>query len=142
MARAPDRCCSPTAAWASNTERTSRKLPGGAQDRSLGYPPGAVRKAPTARTCGNSGSRWPHQAESAITQSSSPLGTVGYRVISVRTAYSSGKKVRSRASRRKGTPLDPPVPRLNPIVRSTVLRCRKRQNWKFSSRSTSSSQAS
>ena len=62
--------------------------------------------------------------------------------ISARTAYSSGKNVSSSARRRNGTPLEPPVPRLEPMVRSTVLRCRKRQSWKLSSRSTSSSHAS
>src|SRR6185312_275207 len=56
-----------------------------------------------------------------------------------RTAYSSGKNVSSNARRRNGTPL---VPLLPPIVRCTVLRCRNRQSWKFSSMSTSSSQVS
>ena len=35
------------------------------------------------------------------------------------------------------TPSVPPVPRLKPITRSTVVRCRKRQSWKRSSTSTS-----
>ena len=62
--------------------------------------------------------------------------------ISVRTAYSSGKKVSSSARCRNGAPLDPPVPGFEPMMRSTVLRCRNRQSWKLSSRSTSSSQVS
>ena len=46
----------------------------------------------------------------------------GYLPISVRTAYSSGKKVRSSAFCRKPTPDDPPVPVLKPMVRCTVRR--------------------
>src|SRR5215211_510276 len=65
-----------------------------------------------------------------------------YWPISVRTAYSSGKKVKSSAFCRKRTPEDPPVPVLKPIVRCTTRRCRNRQNWKLSSTSTSDSQAS
>ncbi len=64
------------------------------------------------------------------------------RPISVRTAYSSGKNVSSSARLRNGAPLDPPVPVFIPMTRSTVLKCRNRQSWKFSSRSTSSSQVS
>src|SRR5690606_24064817 len=74
------------------------------------------------------------------------VGGAGVRVahapISVRTAKSSGKKVRSRAFCRKPTPELPPVPRFMPMMRWTVLRWRKRHSWKLSSRSTSSSQAS
>src|SRR4051794_34054231 len=55
----------------------------------------------------------------------------------VRPEYSWGKKVRSGALRRKVAPLEPPVPVLPPIIRSTVFRCRNRQNWKASSTSTS-----
>ena len=43
------------------------------------------------------------------------------RPISVRTANSSGKKVRSRAFCKKPTPLEPPVPRFVPIMRMTVF---------------------
>ena len=39
-----------------------------------------------------------------------------------RTAYSSGKKVRSSARRRKSTPLEPPVPCRMPMVRETTWR--------------------
>ncbi len=46
----------------------------------------------------------------------------GYLPISVRTAYSSGKKVRSSAFCKKPTPDDPPVPVLKPMVRCTVRR--------------------
>ena len=42
--------------------------------------------------------------------------------ISVRTAYSSGKKVKSNAFCKKLTPDEPPVPVLKPIVRCTVRR--------------------
>ena len=44
--------------------------------------------------------------------------------------------------RRKPTPEEPPVPRLWPMIRSTVFMCRKRQSWKLSSTSTSSSHIS
>ena len=40
---------------------------------------------------------------------------------------------------RKATPDEPPVPRLKPMMRSTVFMWRKRQSWKLSSTSTSSS---
>src|SRR4029453_884236 len=62
--------------------------------------------------------------------------------ILVRTAYSSGKNVRSRAFCRKRTPEEPPVPVLKPMVRCTVRRWRNRQNWKLSSTSIRDSQAS
>src|SRR6185312_6638676 len=42
--------------------------------------------------------------------------------ISVRTAYNSGKNVNSSALARKPAPLEPPVPRLKPIVLVTVFR--------------------
>ena len=45
-----------------------------------------------------------------------------YLPISVRTAYSSGKNVRSSAFCKKRTPDDPPVPVLKPMVRCTVRR--------------------
>jgi hypothetical protein len=78
-----------------------------------------------------------------VVQPACLVGEVAHELpISVRTAYSSGKKVSSRALRRKPTPLEPPVPRLKPMVRSTVLTWRNRHSWKFSSRSTSSSQVS
>src|SRR5690606_25421619 len=57
------------------------------------------------------------------------------RPISVRTLYSSGKKVRLSARCRKSTPVEPPVPFFMPIVRDTVRRWRNRQNWKLSSTS-------
>src|SRR5690606_4958208 len=38
----------------------------------------------------------------------------------VRTSNSSGKNVRSSACFRKPTPLEPPVPRLKPMIRITV----------------------
>ena len=69
------------------------------------------------------------------------VGVVGHHS-SVRTAYSSGKKVRSSARCRNGTPLEPPVPVFSPMIRSTVFRWRNRHSWKLSSRSTSSSHVS
>src|SRR6185369_3558650 len=62
--------------------------------------------------------------------------------ISVRTSRSSGNSACSSVLRRNATPAVPPVPRLKPITRSTVLTWRKRQSWKFSSRSTSFSHMS
>ena len=62
--------------------------------------------------------------------------------ISVLTAKSSGKKPFLSTDSRYGTPAVPPVPRLKPMIRSTVLRCAKRQRWKWYSRSTSFSASS
>lgn len=59
------------------------------------------------------GAEWAHGYEAPIT---------------VRTANSSGKNVRSSARCKKPTPLDPPVPVFIPIVRVTTRRWRKRQN--------------
>ena len=47
----------------------------------------------------------------------------------VRTLSSSGKKAFSSTLARYWTPAVPPVPVLNPITRSTVLRCPKRHSW-------------
>jgi len=61
---------------------------------------------------------------------------------SLRNCQSSGKKVRSSAVFRNLTPLEPPVPGLKPMMRSTVFMWRKRHCWNWSSRSTSSSASS
>ena len=57
----------------------------------------------------------------------------------VLTSNSSGKKVSSSACFRKPTPLEPPVPRLKPMMRITVRMCRKRHSWNWLSKSTKSS---
>src|SRR5690606_9794375 len=69
------------------------------------------------------------------------FGEAGHQ-ISVLTASSSGKNPFLSTLSRYGTPAVPPVPRLKPMIRSTVLRCPKRQRWKWYSRSTSFSASS
>ena len=61
---------------------------------------------------------------------------------SVRNSHNSGKNARSSALLRKPTPEEPPLPRLNPMIRSTVFMWRKRHCWKRSSMSTSFSASS
>src|SRR6185503_14400247 len=61
---------------------------------------------------------------------------------SVRARQSSGKRTTSSSRRRYATPEVPPVPRLNPITRSTVVAWRKRHWRNASSRSTSFSASS
>src|SRR5690606_14188189 len=48
--------------------------------------------------------------------------------IEVRICHNSGKNLSSSVFARKDTPLDPPVPRLYPMMRSTVFRWWQRQS--------------
>ena len=60
--------------------------------------------------------------EGAGTKGCDGIGDLHPRGASVREASSSGKKVSSRAWRRKPAPDEPPVPGRKPMMRSTVLR--------------------